>query len=187
MRKIVQYSLLLIVTILLMLLVISCETTRFERTLLQADNSSLSPKLPKLDLQKANSMEIGSTNQIESSSMLYTIFRREVETNICESIGLPAGSIQIELIYHNVLQKPGFSSLNLAVLEFEVRIFNSRGEKIWSGIYSDELNDPDSNLPWVFSFSIPAANNATAKLAHQLINTLKLDIERDYISITDLL
>ena len=170
----------------LVLLMVSC-VSQFNSALLKPNDSSISPKLPKLAVDGANTVAIGASNQIESSSMLYTIFRREVETNICEAIGIPKGSIQMELIYHDVVQNPGWTSKNLATLEFEVRIFDLDRNDIWSNIYSGTLNDRDYNIAWGFYYSEAAANNATAKLVHQLIDSLKSDIEKDYMAIVEYL
>lgn len=170
-----------IAAIILMLIVLSsCATTQFDRTLLQPSSRSLSPKLPKLEVTGAETVAIGASNQVESSSMLYTIFRREVETNICDTIGLSVGSIMMELIYHDVQQNPGWSGKNLATIEFEVSILDSTKNTIWTNVYSGDLNASDSSLAWAFSYSDAAANNATAKLAHELIEKLKLDLQSDY-------
>ncbi len=158
----------------------SCATTSFDRFLLQSSGKSIDPKLPKLQLETAEAVSIGSSNQVESSSLLYTIFRSEVEDNICAKVGITAGAIGMELIYANVEQNPGWTGKNLAVLEFEVRIFDTENNEIWSGVYSGELDDRDPSLAWRLSFSDQAANNATAKLAHQLIEELKVDISKDY-------
>ena len=175
-----------ILILFLVLLMVSC-VSQFDSSLLRPNEYSLSPKLPKLAVDGANAVAIGASNQVESSSMLYTIFRREVEKNICENIGIPKGSIQLELIYHDVVQNPGVTNKNLATLEFEVRIFDLDGNNIWSNIYSGTLNDRDNNVAWGFYYSEPAANNATAKLAHQLVDSLKSDIEKDYLAIAEYL
>ncbi|MDY0388830.1 MAG: hypothetical protein RBT65_17275 [Methanolobus sp.] len=173
-----------IIVILALTLLSSCASTKFDRTLLQPSGYALSPKLPKLEISGAETVSLGASNQVESSSLLYTIFRREVEKNICESAGIPAGSIQMDLIYHDVEQRPGFTSKNLAVLEFDIRIIDKEKNEVWANTYSGELNDSDSSLAWSLYFSDEAANNATSKLAHLLIEQLKSDLQKDNEKIT---
>lgn len=180
MKKIVIFTLIITLSVLLLA---SCATIQFDRTLLQPSESMLSPKLPKLDVIGAETVSVGVSNQVESSSMLYTIFRREVENNICESIGLPAGSIQMELIYHDVQQHPGLTGMNLATLEFEVRVIDKEDNVIWSEAYTGEVDDSNFALAWTTSYSNAAANNATAKLAHVLIEELKVDLQENYKAI----
>lgn len=169
----------LVILILAVTLLSSCVSTQFDRTLLQPSGYSLSPKLPKLEVVGAETVSLGASKQVESSSMLYTIFRREVEKNICESVGIPAGSIQMDLIYHDVQQNPGMSGKNLATLEFDIKIYDNDMNEIWSKTYSGELNDSDYRLGWTLYYSNAAANNATSKLAHQLIEQLKSDIQEE--------
>ncbi len=157
---------------------------QFDRTLLQANDSSMDPKLPKLEFKGAETVSVGANNQVDSSSMLYTIFRREVENNMCESVGDVVGSMGMELIYFDVVQNPGWSNKNIASIEFEVRIFDKNVEPVWSHVYSGELNDPDSGLLWVMNYSDTSTNNVTAKLTHQLIENLKSDLQHDYEKIS---
>lgn len=56
---------------------------------------------------------------------------------------------------------------------------------VWNRTYSDELNVPDPALNLAFRFSTTAADNATAKLAHILIEQLKKDLQGSYASIID--
>ena len=174
-----------IIFVLTISIVNSCSTTtlRFDRTLLKSTENYINPKLPKLTVEKADTLQLGSSNQVESSSLLYTIFRREVEDNVCESVGESVGFIKMELIYADVEQNPGWSSKNLAVLEFEVLIFDNFNNEIWANVYSGEMDDQNSNLLWRLSFSDQAANNAMAKIAHKLIEDMKSDISVDYASI----
>lgn len=164
----------------LLVLLSSCATPQYDRNLLQPDGYTLLPKLPKLEILSAETLSIGSSNQVESSSILYTIFRRELETNICERTGSNAGFIKIDLIYYDVQQNPGISSKNIATLEFEVSIYDKDKNSIWTNVYSGELNDSSPYLAWTFYTSSALANNATSKLAHKLIEDFKMDLKNDY-------
>lgn len=174
----------LIVGFTVILLLSSC-VTQFDRSLLQPSGDEVIPRLPKLILFEPETVSLGASHQLPTSSMLYTIFRRELETNILEPHGVPMGSIRIELIYDDVLQMPGWSSKNEAILEFEVSIINLDEEVVWNRTYSDELNVPDANLSSTSNFSRSAADNATATLAHVLIEQLKADLQKNHASIIE--
>ncbi len=174
-----KYILGFIMALILSQLFISCATIEFDRTLLQASGETLSPKLPKLEILSADSLVVGSSNQIESSSMFYTIFRREVEKNICESVGLEKGFIEMELIYFDISQNHNMM-YNLATLELEIRIFDKSNNKIWSNVYSGDFKLADFGLGWTYNYIDSSANTAVAMLAHQLLENLKIDLIKDY-------
>lgn len=179
MKKNTKYLFGIILIFTIGLLLVSCATTEFDRSLLKSSGIILSPKLPNLEITSADSLSVGVSNQIESSSILYTIFRREVENNVCESNDLAVGSIELELIYCDVNQNH-YTMTNSAVLELEVRILDSDKHKIWSNVYSGKFKKVDAGLGWTWDYVDGTSKNTLAILAHQLIEEMKLDIISNY-------
>lgn len=175
---------LLILGIVLTLLT-SCATTEFNLEYLSSNDNSLEKKLPNLEIKKADTVQIGSSNAIESNSYIYTIFSREIENNICDTNFPEHGKIAMNLIYSNSAQNPGWSSKNVAMLEFEIHIYNNNGDDVWHKSYRGNENYPDGALtfanPSYNADSISnAADNAMAQMVHKLIDEFKVDVQIDY-------
>lgn len=174
-----RYFLLCSVFVIAVVLLAGCATASFDRSLLESSGIEVTPRLPRLEFKKAESTQIGSENSVTSSSYAYTIFRREIENNICDMSTENNGQIEIELIFVDVVQKPGWTSKNEATIEYEVRIKDKAGETIWDNIYSGTKNCPDPGLVWQLQFSNSSANNAIASLLHDLLEEMKTDIQND--------
>lgn len=173
--------------VLTTLVLSSCVTGKFDRDLLQADGLELSPKLPNLEILSAESVQVGASKQLSSNSYLYTIFRREVGSNICDTGGEPKGSIEMELIFAEARQNPGWSSVCEAMMEFEVNIYSQEMKKVWNSVYSADYKHKDFGLAWQLSYSEEVATTALTILEHQLLEQLKFDLQADYNKIVNAL
>ena len=170
-------NLLLISLISVLIYLCGCATIDFDRNQLKASGIAVSPKLPALEIKKANSVQIGPNNAVSESTYIYTILRREVEENICDMTTEIKGEIDMELIYLDVEQNPGWNSENRADMEFEITIRDLEGNKVWTEVYSDSENYPDDRLVWTPYYSDAAANNALTQIMHKMMEEVKSDIQ----------
>lgn len=168
----------------LLLVLVGCKTMPFDRDNLKAEGMSLNPKLANLKIIKAETLQLGSEKSLTTSSYLFTIFRREIEEKICDLTSQMAGSIEMEVIYAEVSQNPGWSSKNEAGLEFEIHIFDLNGTLVWTKVYSGTKDFPDPGLAWSLYYSDTSAANAMTQMEHILLEELKIDLQNNYPSIT---
>lgn len=176
-------NLIIIFAVCLLVCFCSCSTMEFDREQLKASGMSLDPKLPALEIKKAETVQIGSDNAVSESTYIYTILRRELEQNICDMTSEVKGEIEMELIYLNVEQTPGWSSKNMAVMEFEITIRDLNGNKVWTEVYSDSKNYPDGALTFTRNYSVSSANNAITQLMHKMMEEVKTDLQADSVAI----
>lgn len=172
-------NLIIVLAVVLLVGLCGCSTMDFDRNQLKASGMTVNPKLPALELKKAETVQLGSNNAVSESTYIYTILRREVEKNICDMSTEVKGEIEMELIYLNVEQNPGWSSKNRVDMEFEITIRDLDGNKVWTEVYSDSGDYPDDGLMWTFRYSTSSANNALTQLMHEMMEDVKSDIQTD--------
>lgn len=143
---------------LFLFLFVGCATSSIDTALLRPSGIKVNPLLPRLDISNDKKVSFSSadTNLVTENSYFYTIFERELETNICDDYGEKLGSIELVLIDNRIKETGlGFSVLsgftlfipNLVgmpmdsfdySLEFEIRIFANNGERVWKHAYSSQ-------------------------------------------------
>ena len=161
-----------------------CETTKFDSSALKANNISLPIKLPSLTIKQAEDSESnGASQQVETSSKIYTVFRREVEQNICNS-GDPQGQIELVLVENRNDWDAGLSCHYSCYMEFEVTILNNKNVPIWKNTYSGTAENDDWNMFWNGCLDTALLENTQLSLLHTLLDKLKADLSTDYQEIT---
>ena len=172
----------------------SCSTTTFDNSLLQPTEGEVSPLLPPLEIVNSSNsaVEVNSTssNQVTVNSYFYTIWEREVEQNICEDYGKKLG--KIELVITNASCTENINGLLLTIgcfgpallgfpvgnfvvnVEFEIRIYDSEGNRIWKEIYSLQEKYVDNLFNCMPDFSV-----YITELYRTMLQQAKADIQRD--------
>jgi hypothetical protein len=116
--------------------------TSFDRTLLQPSPSAIDPKLLNLELKNGNSdFSVGRTNSksLSANTYLYTIFERECENNLIEWEGDEKwGTIDLVIIDASYDRVDEWSFSTNVYVEFELRIYDINGKKIWSNQFFKE-------------------------------------------------
>ena len=168
--------LVILVSLLVLMSLTSCLTLSFDPQSLQADNYSLERKLPNLNIKSAPTTQIGSTDQVNSASYAYTIFRRELDKNILNKATDIKGSIEMVIIYSNVDLDYWWGN-NKAYLEIEINIYDNDDNLVWTRGYS--AADKVTADPSLVSYST-IESVAFTRLEHQIITEFKDDVTREY-------
>ena len=146
----------IITSVIVITMFVGCATVGFDNALLQPGGNEISPRLPHLkissELVKDRNLTVSNANILKSNSYMYTIFERELEENICDMYGEAKGTIDLVII--NASYDSGYNGLFVISLfgpglfgfpagstktdvEFEVRVYDSEGNRVWKKIYSD--------------------------------------------------
>ena len=171
----------------------SCSTT-FDNSLLQPTEGEVSPLLPPLEIVNSSNSTIGvnntSSNQVTTNSYFYTIWEREVELNICEDYGEKLGKIELVVTNANCSEDingflfaislfgpalVGFPVGNFVVnVEFEIRIYDLEGNRIWKEIYSSQTK----HIETLYN-CVPDSSVYITELYRSMLQQVKADIQRD--------
>ncbi len=170
---------LLLVFVLLSLVFVSCVTS-FDRTLLQHASSSIDPKLPNLELKNEDSdYSVGRSNSksLSTNTYLYTIFERECENNLIEWNGDETwGTIDLVLIDASFDPIDEWSLSTGVYVEFELRIFDVNGKKIWANQY---YRDGGNIVVWSYAQVESEAQTKIVKTFKELIEEAKTDLRKE--------
>lgn len=172
----------------------SCSTT-FDNSLLKPTEGEVSPLLPPLEIVNSSNSSMGisdsSTNRLTTNSYFYTIWEREVEQNICEEYGEKLG--KIELVITNAKCFEDINALLFAIgcfgpalvglpvgnfvvsVEFEIRIYDLEGNRIWKNIYSEETKHIEN----IFNSFTDPSDVYITKLYRSMLQQVKIDIQED--------
>lgn len=170
-----------LLTLLVLVSLTSCLTLTFDPQTLQADNYSLKRKLPNLNLKSAPTTQIGATDQVNTSSYTYTIFRRELDKNILDKTTDVKGSIEMVIIFADVDIDVWWGN-NKAYLETEVNIYDNNDNLIWTREYS-AADTVKADYALVSYSTIESV--AYTRLEHQIITEFKNDITNEYDNIVN--
>jgi hypothetical protein len=170
---------LLLVFVLLSLMFVSCVTS-FDRTLLQHSAGSIDPKLPNLELKNEDSdYSVGRSNSksLSTNTYLYTIFERECENNLIEWNGDETwGTIDLVLIDASFDPIDMWSLSTSVYVEFELRIFDVNGKKIWANQY---YRDGGNIVVWSYAQVESEAQTKIVKTFKELIEEAKVDLRKE--------
>lgn len=172
-------KILLVLGVLLPFLLSSCVTT-FDRELLQATKTEVNPKLINLELDDIYSTSVNdsSLKSLTQNSYFYTIFEREYDENLIEwDENIPQlGTIKLVLIDVSHQPVSTFTLTTKVYVEFEIRIYDSDGKKIWNHSY---FKEGDPIIIWTNSQGKSEVQTKEILIFKELIENAKLDLSKD--------
>lgn len=174
----------LIIFVLTSLLFVSCVTS-FDRTLLRPSETAIEPKLLNLELKSEDmDYDVGRSNSksLSTNSYLYTIFERECENNLIEWNGDEKwGTIDLVIIDASSDPIDYWSLATSVYVEFELRIYDINGKKIWANQY---YKDAGSIVVWSYAQVESAAQTKVVRAFKELLEEAKQDLQQDVSEIS---
>ncbi len=170
----------------------SCSPKIFDPALLQPTAERVSPKLPRLTLEKnASEISYAYGNRISANSKMYTLFEREL-TNICETSGEIKGyidpvitlneeNLDFTLLIPSILTLYTINLLGFPLarqikqLEVEFIIKDMEENIVWNKVYYKKHTDT-----YGFYDKVKRSDELTMIVFREMIGEFKRDIQIDY-------
>ncbi len=171
---------LFILVLTFVLVLVGCTTT-FDISNLQPNSYSLEKKLPNLEvLSDETTTTLGSTESVSTSSYVYTVFKRELVSNVLDTTTEKKGSIEMVITYHDL--SIGILGKGKITMEIEINIYDKNEKLVWNRTYHGVEGGIMINNS-LYHTDTGAIDTLTVRLEHKLIDMFKDDVAREYDTI----